>query len=215
MKWGIFGGTFDPVHTGHLRCAEEIRESFALDRIMFIPASRPPHKDGEAITPFPHRERMIRLAISGNPSFFFSDVENRREGMSYSVETVEHFLALHPGELEIYFILGQDAFQAIQTWKDWERFLSLCNVVVMTRAGCKNECLGDILPHDFAGRFTYDAALNGYQGPSGHVIFFRQVSFLDISSSDVRERIREGKTARYLVPDAVLSYIAEKGCYRR
>jgi len=215
MKWGIFGGTFDPVHAGHLRCAEEIRELFALDRIMFIPASRPPHKDGEAITPFFHREWMIRLAIFGNPSFFFSDVENRREGKSYSVETVEHFLSLHPGELEIYFILGQDAFQAIQTWKDWERFLSLCNVVVMTRAGCKNECLGDILPHDFAGRFTYDAALNGYQGPSGHVIFFRQVSFLDISSSDVRERIGGGKTARYLVPDAVLSYIAEKGCYRR
>ena len=92
MKWGLFGGTFDPIHIGHLRCAEEMIEIFNLNRIIFVPASRPPHKLTGAITPFYHREQMIRLAIEGNPAFSFSDVENRRAGISYSVETVEYIL---------------------------------------------------------------------------------------------------------------------------
>ncbi len=116
MKWGLFGGTFDPIHIGHLRCAEEMMELFDLNRIIFVPASRPPHKINAAITPFYHREQMIRLAIEGNPAFSFSDVENRRAGTSYSVETVEYLLDKYRLEnLELYFILGQDAFHAIRT----------------------------------------------------------------------------------------------------
>jgi nicotinate-nucleotide adenylyltransferase len=214
MKWGLLGGTFDPIHTGHLRCAEEIREMFALDRVLFIPAARPPHKDDTSVTSFHHREKMIRLAISGNRSFVISDMENRREGKSYSVDTVEHLLSEHHGDLEIYFILGHDAFRMIQTWKDWERLLMLCNLVVMTRPGCKEEHLADILPPDFALRFIYDDNLKGYQCPTGQLIFFRQVSFLDISSSDIRERIKAGQSVRYLVPDPVLSYIDEQSCYQ-
>ena len=214
MKLGVLGGTFDPIHVGHLRCAEEIRESLALDQVLFIPTSRPPHKNYAAITPFHHREQMIRIAISGNRSLDVSDMENRREGKSYSVDTVEQLLSEHPGKPDIYFIIGQDAFYLIRTWKDWERLLLLCNFVVMTRPGCKKENLIDILPADFAGRFVYDENIGGYRGPTGRVIFFRQVSLLEISSSNIRERIRAGKSARYLVPGAVLSYIAEKGCYR-
>ena len=92
MKWGLFGGTFDPIHIGHLRCATEIQELFSLNRIIFVPASRPPHKLDGTITPFYHREQMIRLAIEENPAFTFSDVEKRRDGLSYSVETVEAIL---------------------------------------------------------------------------------------------------------------------------
>ena len=143
MKWGLFGGTFDPIHIGHLRCAEEMLEIFDLNRIIFVPASRPPHKLNAAITPFYHREQMIRLAIEGNPAFSFSDVENRREGTSYSVETVEYLLDKYRLEnLELYFILGQDAFHAIRTWKDWERLLLLCHFAVMTRPGLREPGAG-------------------------------------------------------------------------
>lgn len=213
MKWGILGGTFDPIHVGHLRCAEEIRELFALDRILFIPNSQPPHKDYPEVTPFAQRAQMVRLAIAGHPSFSLSDLESKRAGLSYSVETVEQLLASHP-QTEFYFIMGQDAFQTIQTWNNWERLLLLCHVVVMTRAGWNNEGITAILPPDYAGRFSYNAALNGYQGPSGQTIFFRQVSFLEVSSSDIRNRIRSGKSARYLLPEEVLAYLAEAGCYR-
>jgi nicotinate-nucleotide adenylyltransferase len=214
MRLGLLGGTFDPIHVGHLRCAEEIRESLALDQVLFIPASRPPHKNDAEITPFQHREQMIRIAISGNRSLAVSDMENRREGKSYSVDTVAQLLSEHSDKPEIYFIIGQDAFQLIRTWKDWERLLLLCNFVVMTRPGCKKENLPDILPADYAGRFIFDENIGGYRGPTGQGIYFRQVSLLAISSSDIREKIRTGKSARYLVPGAVLSYIAEKGCYR-
>ena len=215
MKWGLFGGTFDPIHIGHLRCAEEMMELFDLNRIIFLPASRPPHKINAAITPFYHREQMIRLAIEGNPAFSFSDVENRRTGTSYSVETVEYLLDKYRLEnLELYFILGQDAFHAIRTWKDWERLLLLCHFAVMTRPGYVNQGLEAILSPEFASRFTYDEALKGYRGPTGQAIFFREVTFLDIASSNIRKRAREGKTINYLVLDAVRHYIVKNSLYR-
>jgi nicotinate-nucleotide adenylyltransferase len=214
MKWGILGGTFDPIHLGHLRCAEEIGELFALDKVLFVPASRPPHKENAAITPFRHRENMVRLAISGNSAFSFSDIENRRDGISYSIDTVETLVSEGHGELELYFIAGLDAFRLVRTWKDWKRLLRLCNFIVMTRPGSRGESLADILTPDFAGLFTYDDGLKGFKGPSGHCISFRQVSYLDISSSDIRERVRVGKSIRYLVPDPVLAYIDKQGCYR-
>src|SRR5512133_2082223 len=208
MKWGLFGGTFDPIHIGHLRCAEEMIEIFDLNRIIFVPASRPPHKLTGAITPFYHREQMIRLAIEGNPAFSFSDVENRRGGTSYSVETVEYLLDKYRLEnLDLYFILGQDAFHAIRTWKDWERLLTICNFAVMTRPGYANHGLATIITEEYASRFTYDESIRGFRGPMGHTIYFREVTFLDISSSNIRQRAKEGKSVNYLVPDAVRHYV--------
>lgn len=214
MKWGLLGGTFDPIHIGHLRCAEEILEMFDLNRIMFVPASKPPHKLHGHITSFHHREQMITLAIGGNPVFSFSDVEKRRENTSYSVETVEHILKKYMENLELYFILGQDAFHAIQTWKEWEKLLLLCNFVVMTRPGYEDRGLTGILPANFAGRFTYDDEVGGFRGPTGYVIFFREVTFLDISSSDIRQRVKLEKSIKYLVPDAVRHYIAKNSLYK-
>lgn len=213
MKWGLFGGTFDPVHMGHLRCAEEILEIFNLNRIIFVPASRPPHKLEADITSFYHREQMITLAIEGNPNFSFSDVENRRESKSYSVETVDYILKKYMEDLELYFVLGQDAFHAITTWKDWQRLLLLCHFVVMTRPGYVNRGLEAIVPHDYAAQFQFDEALQGYRGPTGHVIYFREVTFLDISSSNIRQRVKTGKSIRYLVPDSVRSYILKNSLY--
>jgi nicotinate-nucleotide adenylyltransferase len=213
MKWGLLGGTYDPIHFGHLRCAEEIREMFDLNRIIFVPASRPPHKLEAEITAFYHREQMVKLAIEDNPSFSFSDIEHERGGVSFSVETVEYFLGRYLKDLELYFIVGQDAFHAIRTWKDWENLLALCHFVIMTRPGYESRGLDGILPADFAARFAYDEAARGYRGPNGQVIYFREVTFLDIAASRIRARVRAGQSVRYLVPDVVRHYIRKNDLY--
>jgi nicotinate-nucleotide adenylyltransferase len=215
MRWGLFGGTFDPIHVGHLRCAEEIREIFNLNRIIFVPASQPPHKLHGDITAFYHRERMVKLAIESNPSFSFSDVENKREGTSYSVETVEYILGSPIQSLELYFIVGQDAFHAIRTWKDWEKLLLMCHFVVMTRPGYENTGLNRILTPAFADQFTYHSDRDGFKGPTGYFIYFRMVTFLDIASSRIRQRAREDRSITYLTPDAVRHYIIANGLYRQ
>ncbi len=215
MKWGLFGGTFDPIHIGHLRCAVEMLEIFDLNRIIFVPASRPPHKLNAAITSFHHREQMIRLAIEGNPAFSFSDVEKTRGGISYSVETVEYILEKYRlDNLELYFILGQDAFHAIKTWKDWEKLLLLCNFAVMTRPGYINRGLKEILGDEFGSRFLYEEAVDGFRGPTGHLLYFREVTFLDIASGVVRNRVKDGKDIRYLVPEAIRHYISKNNLYK-
>jgi nicotinate-nucleotide adenylyltransferase len=215
MRWGLFGGTFDPIHIGHLRGAEEMLEIFNLNRIIFVPSSRPPHKLEAKITPFNHREQMIRLAIEDNVNFSFSEVEKLRAGKSYSVETVEYILNKYMDDLELYFIVGQDAFQAITTWKDWERLLLLCNFSVMTRPGYDDLSLDTILPKEFAAKFSYDKKIDGFTGPTGHTIYFRHTSFLDISSSRMRRMVQEGKSIKYLTMDRVRQYIIKNSLYKK
>jgi nicotinate-nucleotide adenylyltransferase len=215
MKWGLLGGTFDPIHYGHLRGAEEMMDIFGLNRIMFVPSSRPPHKLEGKITPFNHREQMIRLAIEDNVNFSFSEVEKLRSGKSYSVETVEYILNKYMENLELYFIVGQDAFQAITTWKDWDRLLLLCNFAVMTRPGYDDMRLTEILPKEFAEKFIYDKKIDGFTGPTGHTVYFRHTSFLDISSSNMREMVKAGKSIRYLTPDKVRQYITKNSLYKK
>ncbi len=214
MRWGLFGGTFDSIHFGHLRGAEEMLQLFNLNRIIFVPSSRPPHKLEAEISPFHHREQMIRLAIEENVNFSFSEVEKLRAGKSYSVETVEYILSKYMKDLELYFIVGQDAFQAVTTWKDWDRLLLLCNFAVMTRPGYDNMTLDEILPKTFASQFKYNQDTDGFDGPTGHAIYFRHVSFLDISSSRMRAMIKIGQSIRYLTPDKVRQYIAKHALYR-
>ena len=156
---------------------------------------------------------MVRLAIEGNPHFDFSDVEQRREGKSYSIDTVEYFQHQHPKDLELYFIVGQDAFQAIQTWKNWERLLEMCHFVVMTRPGYENKGLAGIVPPAFAETFVYQQKDRGFLGPRGYAIYFREVTFLDISSSRIRQEVREGRSIQYLVPDPVRHYITNQYLY--
>jgi nicotinate-nucleotide adenylyltransferase len=213
MKWGLLGGTFDPIHMGHLRCSEEILELFDLDRIILIPASKQPLKAKQSVTPFVHRKEMVRLAIEGNASLSLSETESEREGKSYSVDTVSHFLEITPERPDLYFIVGQDAFQEIQLWKDWKRLLSLCNFVIMTRPGYETKGLSDVLPPDFSSQFRYNTKIDGYEGPGGYCIFFRRLTFLDISSTDIRERVKRGASIGYLVPDAVDDYIKKHSLY--
>jgi len=214
MKWGLFGGTFDPIHFGHLRAAEEMMDIFQLNRIIFVPSSRPPHKLEAEITSFYHREQMVRMSIEGNVNFSFSEVENLRAGKSYSVETVEYILNKYMENLELYFIVGQDAFEAVTTWKEWEKLLLLCNFAVMTRPGYKNKGLDNILTKEFASRFVYDKEVDGFKGPTGHIIYFRNTTFLDISSSRIRSMAKTGNSVRYLTPDNVRQYIAKNYLYK-
>lgn len=210
MKWGLFGGTFDPVHLGHLRCAEEILELFALDKIFFIPNHVQPLKTAGGILPFHHRAQMLRLAIENNPSFDISSIEATRGGKSYSIETIRYFLGNSPEGTDLYFILGQDAFHDIQRWKDWQELLQLCHFVVMTRPGHKTKTLKDILPPDTLPFFEYNHATDSFEGPAGRVLFFRTLTLMDISSTDIRNRVREGRSIRYLVPEPVHEYILRK-----
>ncbi len=212
MKLGLFGGTFDPIHIGHLRCAEEILEMFELDRVVFIPAAYQPLKTNRKVLPFGHRETMINLAIAENGAFCLSDLEHRRDGFSYSIDTVAYFQEKNRGAA-LYFIIGEDAFQDITLWKEWKKLLVQCNFIVMTRPGYRIDGLDDILPRDFLPEFNYDTKEEGYKGPRGTCIYFRSLTQLDISSTDIRNRRAAGKSVRYLVPETVNLYILENGLY--
>lgn len=214
MKWALFGGTFDPIHFGHLRAAQELGALLSLDRVIFIPASAPPHKTERKITPFDDRLEMVRLAVSGNSLFSFSDIESQRSGKSYSVDTVRYFLKQARECTQLYFITGQDAFNAITTWREWESLLGLCHFAVMTRPGYENEGLKQILPDGLAAKYRYDKDGDAFESPAGKSVFFRKTTFLDISASDLREKIRQGKSIRYLTPDSVIRYIEANNVYQ-
>lgn len=214
MKWGLMGGTFDPIHFGHLRCAEEIFEMFSLDQVIFVPSAVPPLKSRQDLTDFRHRKAMVMLAIDANRHFSCSDVEAEREGKSYTIDTIRYFQETHGTGLLLHFILGQDAFLEIQKWKDWRNLLNLCHFVVMTKPETEPEDLMDAaIPAVFAAQFRYNRAVDGYIGPSGYSLFFRKVTLLDIHSTDIRRRIRGGMSIRYLVPDPVRKYIGDHALY--
>ena len=209
MRYGILGGTFDPIHYGHLRFAEEARELFALDGVIFIPVGIPPHKDVNRISPAELRLRMVKLAIAGNPLFCTSDIEISRPEMSYSVETIKEIKGQSGEEVELYFLVGYDAFQEIGTWKDYQELLSLCHFVVATRAG-----QGGGLPLEVAPLFWYDEDGGRYIHTSGHALYMVEVTALDISSTKIREAVRQGRSIRYLVPPQVEELIRREDLYR-
>jgi len=211
QRIGLFGGTFNPVHIGHLRCAEEIREQFALDRIVFLPAFMPPHKREPAAAPH-HRCEMVRLAIAGNPGFELSDIEIRREGNSYSYDTIEHFRAREACESDLFFIIGSDAFRDVHTWRRYPDFFEHCGFIVMSRAGsCPPAPMA--IPGS-ADRMFVRLDENTCQHPCGTLVCFARVSALDISSTDIRARAAAGRTISYLVTPPVERYILENRLYR-
>jgi nicotinate-nucleotide adenylyltransferase len=156
---------------------------------------------------------MIKLAIEGNSLFSSSDIENQREGRSYSIDTIKHFLNHSHENPDLYFILGQDAFHGIQAWKQWDKLLSLCNFIVITRPGYEIKGLKGILTPNLSAKFKYDKTTDGFVGPSGNTISFRKVIYLDISSTDIRDRVKKGKSVMYLTPDSVREYIVNHSLY--
>lgn len=213
MKIGIFGGTFDPIHCGHLRSAEDVRETFALDRLYFIPAARPPHKSRGDIAPAEHRFKMVELAVADHPAFAASAVELERPGPSYSIDTIRHFLAtLQPAALAL--ILGIDAFRDLPSWKESAAIPALCDLIVTTRPGEEIPPASDFLPVALQNTFWYDPATRMYRHASGHFLTFHPIAGLSIAASTLRHLIRQGRSLRYLVPAAVEAYITNHRLYK-
>ena len=208
---GLFGGTFNPIHLGHLRGAEEIREAFGLQEVTFIPAAIPPHKLAEKVIDAKHRFEMVKLATAHNPFFSTTDIELSRPQKSYSIDTIRYFRERHP---EVFFILGRDAFVEIETWKEFQELFSLCNFIVMARPGSQETLTPSPLPSALAPVFRYDQEINGWTHGSGYTLHFKAITGLDISSTKIRELIAEGKSIRYLVPGEVAAYIRKQGLYR-
>ena len=205
---GLYGGTFNPVHVGHLRVAEEICEQFDLDRIVFIPSFQPPHKSG-CHTPAAHRLAMVQAAVTANEWFVVSDVEIERAGPSYACETIGHFRQLYGSRAELFFIVGIDAFEEIATWHAYPDFFDACHFIIMSRPGCAISAL----PPELAARYAPVAGTHEYRNAGGRRLVFCRVTGLDVSSTDIRRRVVAGVSIRYLVPDAVAQYISEHRVY--
>lgn len=210
---GIMGGTFNPIHFGHLRAAEEVAESLQLAQIIFMPAAKPPHKSEEGLVSFKHRYHMLELAVADNPLFALSDLEHQRAGKSYSVETLSQ-LSKQQGE-DLYFVLGLDAFLELPSWKSYRDLFSLCHFVVVARTGFSPDSLYNMLKTRVSARYSLDSRVQGYVHPSKHTVYYRQITLLDISSSNIRQLIAQGCSVRYLLPKKVIEYIHQQGLYRQ
>ena len=206
MKIGIFGGTFNPIHCGHLRSAEDVCDAFSLDRIYFVPAARPPHKSGEALAPAEHRLRMVELAIADNRRFAASPIELERAGPSYSIDTIRYFLStLRPAALA--FIVGVDAFRELSSWKEYETIPTLCDIIVTSRPGEENPAIAHVLPVALKDTFWYDSSTHMFRHVSGHFLTLHIIKGLLVASSTIRAMLHQGRSIRYLVPSAVETYI--------
>lgn len=160
-----------------------------------------------------HRLEMVRLVTSNNPHFSTSDVELSRPGKSYSVDTIRFYR--ERGRDGLFFILGSDAFVEIETWKEFRNLFSLCDLIVMTRPGSQKNSSSSPIPKALIPSFRYDPGEKAWIHLSGHLVYFKEISFLDISSTKVRELVEKGGSIRYLIPVEVEAYIQEHGLYRR
>jgi nicotinate-nucleotide adenylyltransferase len=204
LRVGILGGTFDPVHYGHLVIAEEVREALGLDRVLFVPAPRPPHKLDEEVAPIADRVAMVELAVAANPSFAVSEIEMGRDGPSYTVDTLAELAgeAARQGVArELFFIISAEALADIREWHEPERLLELARLAVVPRPGS---------PLPEAARLA--AMLPGGAAAVGRIELVGTVPLAN-SSSDVRARAASGRSIRYLVPPAVEAYIRDRRLY--
>ncbi len=197
---GIFGGTFDPIHIAHLAVAEAARDDLGLERVIFIPAGHPPHKPDRVASDGEHRLQLVELAIADNPAFVASRIELDRPGPSYTVDTLEALAgAASSGAADLVLILSAEAFVELPTWREPRRVLELARLVVAPRDGYPDATSAFLTEH-LPG--TEDRA-TFLDGPR-----------LRLSASDLRTRAAEGRSLRYLVPDAVARHIEDHGCYR-
>ncbi|MBS4537159.1 nicotinate-nucleotide adenylyltransferase [Clostridium sp. D2Q-11] len=199
IKIGLMGGTFNPIHIGHLVMAEEIRKGFGLDKVLFIPTGNPPHKLIEGQVSSEDRYIMTLLATASNEHFEVSDIETKRIGTSYTVDTIKELKEIYP-MAEFYFITGADAILEIETWKNTKELLDSCKFIAATRPG-----------------YNMNELKSGIQKLEKK--YNRQISSLsiapiDLSSTDIRKRLKVGKTVKYMIPDSVINYINKKNLYR-
>ncbi|MDD5557948.1 MAG: nicotinate-nucleotide adenylyltransferase [bacterium] len=198
---GILGGSFDPVHIGHLIIAREVLERLGLDEVLLVPCNVPPHKRPAAAAAAAHRLRMVELAVRGDPCLAACDMEIRRGGVSYSIDTVDALKRRRGPAASLHFIIGADSLLDLATWKEYARLVTACEIVTAARPGCD---LRGWPPPAAAIPPAAAAAIRARILPT---------PLIDISSTDIRRRRREGRGIRYLVPAAVERYIVREGLY--
>ncbi|HHW48425.1 MAG TPA: nicotinate-nucleotide adenylyltransferase [Clostridiaceae bacterium] len=199
-KIGISGGTFDPVHCGHLIAAQEIRERLKLDKVLFIPVGLPPHKKDHRVTEAEHRYNMVFEAVRSNPFFEVSRIEIDREGYTYTIDTLQYLKTVYGDDARLFFIIGADVVPELVTWRQFEEIFRLCEFVAVNRPGTQKK--------DFFKNVRY---LKEQYSAIIHII---KLPLIEISSTDIRRRVKEGRTIKYLVPESVEKYIYENGLYR-
>lgn len=198
---GIMGGTFNPIHNGHLIIAEDVHEKAALDRVLFIPSGQPPHKPGSEVAEAEHRFEMVKRAVSSNPHFEASRIEIDRTGPTYTINTLLELREMYGGVTAIFFIIGADVVPELVTWREYEKVFSLCEFIAVMRPGFDESEFSETIRR-----------LSEEKGARIHPV---RSHLVDISSTDIRERCRKGLSIKHLVPASVEEYIIKNGLYRR
>jgi nicotinate-nucleotide adenylyltransferase len=210
------GGAFNPVHLGHLRAAEEIAFRYSLSKVFFMPSALPPHKGEEEMAPFQDRFRMVELAITGREGFEASDLEARLSTPSYTINTLRVLHDALQEREELFFLVGFDSFRKINLWKRFRDLFQLASFVVNIRPETpgSRRLLGSVLEECFGEKPHWSPRDEAYHLEGLKPIHYFESSRLAISSTDLRERLRQGESIRYLVPDSVLSYLLRHSLYR-
>jgi nicotinate-nucleotide adenylyltransferase len=222
QRIGLFGGTFNPLHNGHLQVAGDVRNGFELDHVLLIPAAVPPHKEMETVVSADDRLAMIRLAIGEDPMFRVSDVELKRNGPSYTIDTVNYFKSSYPKNASLFFILGLDAFLEIESWKSFRALFDAISMIVMSRAGmgkiqgwCRPQVeMEKLLYLRISNRYRFDERRSAFLHPEKPPVFLFDVKPCAISSTTVRYRVKHGFSIKSWVPESVGCYIKSKGLYQ-
>lgn len=218
MRLGVLGGTFNPIHNGHLAIARQTHEALGLDRILFIPTNDPPHKPHQGLAPAKDRYEMVRLAIGSNPLFVISDVELRRSGTSYSIDTVRQLQHEYGPQTELFFLIGLDAFLDFPTWHEPDTLLTLCSFVVISRPGLSFQALStlSLLP-PLSQQSLLDLDRGGSSRltvPMGtHSLICLRLPPSDVSASGIRSKFKQGLPTANLLPPQVESYILQHHIY--
>jgi nicotinate-nucleotide adenylyltransferase len=215
---GLLGGTFNPVHNGHLEIARQTRDVLHLERIVFIPTGDPPHKPQGNLAPARDRYEMVQLAVASDPSFTVSDIEVRRPGKSYSIDTIRLLLEQYGKSISLYFLIGLDAFLELPTWRDPAVALTLCSFVVISRPGAFFQALGTL---PLIPRIPRQSLVDLDEGHSSrldvpigeHALICLRLPPCEVSASDIRTRIKQGLPTANLLPPAVESYILQHHIY--
>ena len=201
----LFGGTFNPIHYGHLSIAEEVRTKFNLDKVIFVPTCVPPHKDPSDLADGKQRSIMAYLATVTNPCFEVSTFEVDKGGKSYSIDTVKYFDQLYGGKVKLYFIVGADMLMEISTWKNIEDLLKICQFIAVPRPGYD---IQKIFNQTFLASDNYSIASELLEN-----IAIENTAMLDISATNIRRRVKEWKSIKYLVPEPVEQFIHNQHLY--
>jgi len=217
---GLFGGTFNPIHSGHLHAANELKKRFPLDKIHLIPSALPPHKVPDNLAEASDRLEMLQLSVADNPRLTVSEIELSRTGPSYTIDTIYHYKSICSDDIRLFLAVGVDAFLEIETWKSFRDLFTQIPFIIMSRpldslpdSGADLKKLELFLRQAISEKYMFSESKQCFFHPEHKPIFFIDINPLNISSTDIRNRIRKGRSIRNRVPEAVENYIKDKGLY--